>query len=107
MAITITKMGRNVVLDHSTGTEAAPVVEADGVLIDGVVGAIHAETAGVFTAGGKLDVYLWNPCSARFVPCPDLVKTLLAVSSQAFTGFPTILPGTRMLLVPNGAGVAT
>ena len=88
----------------------------DGLALQGSTGvksvAIHIETAGTMTAGGTLQVYLWNPVggtgTGQWNRAPDLDPSAVqALASQAFGAIQIIGPAGRIAVVPVGIGVAS
>jgi hypothetical protein len=105
----------------ATGTEPAPVtstVSTDGLDLRNLQGlSFEVETCssvctlagGNMTAGGKLNAYLWNPVTGKWLPVSDgsLDLTVAAVPGQSFSGFTVTGDYSRIAMEPNGLGTSS
>jgi hypothetical protein len=92
----------------TTTTEAAPTLVTEGRSLDGLSGLVVIATASsAWTAGGKLNAYIWSPQAAAWVRAPDFDLTVPAATGQAWAGFFIPVPNGRIDYKPAGVGAVT
>lgn len=99
----------------TTGTEAAPTLVSEGMLVDGV-GAVmvflEAAVAGT-VSGGNLLAYIWSNAAQAWFPAPDLNLAVPATAARRYSfagpspgfGLPVMAARGRIAYLPSGVTV--
>ena len=92
----------------TTGTETAPTLSTDGLLLTGVVAvSVTIEASAAMTANGKLLAYSRNPITGTWARVPDLDLTVAAVAAQTFSRLVSSPSVSSLAFVPSGIGTVT